>query len=185
MKQLLDSDCRLSIRDVVDKLSIMRETIRLILKDKLRLQKLCAKLFPKNLTEEQKKCRVDVCRDWLEAVESENILKRVITCDESWLFEYDPETKRQSMQWVDEGEVRLKKAWMSKLEVKIMFVAFFDKKGLIHKEFLPQKTTSSDISANEFVVFSLSCGQTTPGCSTKTTHPCTLPLKFATFSAKD
>ncbi len=44
--------------------------------------------------------------------------------------------------------------------------------------------TSFDISANKFAGFGLGCGQTTPGCSTKTTHPCTLPLKFTTFSQK-
>ncbi len=103
------------------------------MKDELRLWKLYAKLVPKNLTEEQKKCRVDVCLDWLEATESENILKCAIT----WLFKYDPETTRQSMQWVGEGEPGLKKARVSKSQVKTMLVEFFDKKGLIHKEFLP------------------------------------------------
>ncbi len=79
-----------------------------------------------------------------EAIESENILKHVITCDELWLFEYDPETKHQSMQWVGEGKARPKKARMSKSQVKTMLVAFFDKKDLIHKEFLPQKTTMNE-----------------------------------------
>ncbi len=66
---------------------------------------------------------------------------RVITCNESWLFEYDPATKRQSMQCVCEDEARLKKAQVSKSQVKTMLVALFNKKGLIYKEFLPQKTT--------------------------------------------
>ncbi len=83
---------------------------------------------------------MNVCCDWLEAVESENILKCVITCDQSRLFEYNPETKHQSIQWIGEGEARPKKAWMSKSQVKTMSVVFFDKKGMIHKEFLPQKT---------------------------------------------
>ncbi len=62
VKQVLDSDCHLSISDVADELLINCETVRLIVKDKLRLWKLCAKLVPKNLTEEQKKHQVDVCR---------------------------------------------------------------------------------------------------------------------------
>ncbi len=65
----------------------------------------------------------------------------MITCDELWLFGYNPGTKRQSMQLVGEGEVKPKEARMSKSQVKTMLVAFFDKKGLIHKEFLSQKTT--------------------------------------------
>ncbi len=82
VKQLLNLDCCLSIRDITDKASINPETIRLIVKDKLRLRKLYAKLVRKNLTEEQKTRQADVCRDWLEAIESENILECVITCDE-------------------------------------------------------------------------------------------------------
>ncbi len=110
--------------------------------DKLHLWKLYAKLVSTKLTKEQKKHRADVCHDWLEAIKSENILERMITCDELQLFEYGPETKRQSMQWVGEGEARPKKAQMSKSQVKTRLVAFFDKKkGLICKEFLPHKTT--------------------------------------------
>ncbi len=29
--------------------------------------------------------------------------------DESWVFEYNPETKRQSMEWKEKGEARTKK----------------------------------------------------------------------------
>ncbi len=61
VNQLLDSDHCLSIRDVAHKLSINCETIRLIVKDEeLLLQKLCAKLVPKNLIVEKKKQRLDV-----------------------------------------------------------------------------------------------------------------------------
>jgi hypothetical protein len=37
----------------------------------------------------------------------------VITGDESWVFQCDPEIKRQSLQWKSPGSPRLKKAWMS------------------------------------------------------------------------
>ncbi len=81
---------------------------------------------------------IDTNRIYVYTVtESENIHKRAIT----WLFKYNPETQRQSMQWVGEGEAGLKKARMSKSQVNTMLVEFFDKKGLIYKEFLPQKTT--------------------------------------------
>jgi len=31
-----------------------------------------------------------------------NFLDKIITGDESWCFAYDPETKRQSSEWVGE-----------------------------------------------------------------------------------
>ena len=64
------------------------------------MRKICAKMVPRLLNEQQKERRVQVCHDILEELETEpNLLGRVITGDESWIFEYDPETKRQGFQW--------------------------------------------------------------------------------------
>jgi hypothetical protein len=36
----------------------------------------------------------------LEQIQADShFLDKVITCDETWIFTYDPETKRQSMHW--------------------------------------------------------------------------------------
>ena len=57
-------------------------------------------MVPKNLTTEQKANRRDVCLDLLDHLEREpEFFSRVITGDESWILEYDPETKRQSREW--------------------------------------------------------------------------------------
>jgi histone-lysine N-methyltransferase SETMAR len=41
-----------------------------------------------------------MCQNVLEKIEEDpDFLNSVVTCDETWLFQYDPETKRQSMQW--------------------------------------------------------------------------------------
>jgi hypothetical protein len=58
--------------------------------------------------------------------------------DDSWCFMYDLETKRQSETWLSAKkpkaqEVRLQKSW-----VKTMFIAFFNTKGNIHHEFVPE-----------------------------------------------
>jgi len=58
------------------------------------------KFVPKNLTIEQKDNRKDVCLHLLERIQRDrNFLKNVVTDDETWIFEYDPETKRQSKEW--------------------------------------------------------------------------------------
>ena len=60
------------------------------------MRNMCAKIVLKNLTTEQKASLKDVCLDLLDRLEKEpEFFSRVITGDELWILEYDPETKRQ------------------------------------------------------------------------------------------
>jgi len=43
-----------------------------------------------------------------------NLFKHVITGDEMWIFEYDPDTKQQSLDWHKSNTPRPKKAIMNK-----------------------------------------------------------------------
>ena len=45
------------------------------------------------------------------------------------------------MQWKTAASPRPKKARMSKSKIKVMLIAFFDKKGLVHHEFVPEGQT--------------------------------------------
>ena len=65
----------------------------------LSMRKICAKVVPKLLTIGPKSRWMEVCQDILERPETEpNLLQNDITGDKLWVFEYDPETKRQSLQ---------------------------------------------------------------------------------------
>jgi len=54
------------------------------------------KKVPKQLTAQQKQREVTIFQDLPER--QDDILGRVITGDETWVYQYDPETKRQSAQ---------------------------------------------------------------------------------------
>ena len=69
------------------------------------------------------------------------VMERVITGDESWFFQYDPETKRQCLEWRSKGSPRPKKARMPKSKVKCMVVCFFDSLGIVHKGWVPAGQT--------------------------------------------
>ena len=85
---------------------------------------MCAKFIPKLLTTEQKDLRSEIAQDNLEMVsDDENVLKKVITGDESWIFGYDSETKQQHSQW------------------KSMLIIFFDCEGVVHYEFATRGQT--------------------------------------------
>ena len=84
-------------------------TVRIILVDTLGMRKVCAKMVPRLLTEEQKAQRLNACRDILQQMEAdEKLLENVIT-ENPWVFQYDPETKRQSRQWKSVFSPRPKK----------------------------------------------------------------------------
>ena len=141
---LVRSDRRLTLGMISSELNLNRfTTLRILTQDYLDMRKECAKMVPKNLTTEQKANRRDVCLDLLDRLEREpEFFSRLIISDESWILEYDPETKRQSREWHTANSPPPKKARKSKSKIKLMLICFFfDSQGIVHKEFvLPEQT---------------------------------------------
>ena len=72
-----------------------KETVGQILPVELNVTKVCAKMVPKNLSLDQKLARQQVCSDFLERLkEKPGLMGNIITCDDTWIFHYDVETKR-------------------------------------------------------------------------------------------
>ena len=100
------------------------------------------KMVPRLLNEGQKERRVQVCQDILEQLETEpNLLKRVFTGNESWIFEYDPLTKRQSLEWKSALSPKAIKARVFKFKTKVMLITFCYVHGIIHAKFLQEGQT--------------------------------------------
>ncbi|GFT96825.1 histone-lysine N-methyltransferase SETMAR [Nephila pilipes] len=113
-----------------------------IMTEDLKKKKLCARFVPHTLTTEQKEHRIASSEDLIAAADEDpNFLKTIVTGDESWCLEYDPETKRQSSEWTSPGKGRPMKDRASKSKTKTMLLVFFDSRGIIHHEFLRQGST--------------------------------------------
>ena len=67
-----------------------------------------------------------------------DLLKKIITSDESWVYDYDIETKAELSQWKRSEEPRPKTAAQVRSYVKVLLAVFFDCNGVVHLEFLPQ-----------------------------------------------
>ena len=109
---------------------------------------MCAKIVPKNLTTEQKANRRDVCLDILDCLEREpGFFSHVITGDESWILEYDPDTKQQSREWHTSKLSPFQESKNEQIQNQIdahLFFFFFDSQGIVHKEFVPPGQTINE-----------------------------------------
>ena len=107
------------------------------------MRKVCAEMVPKELTKEQKNRRVTIYQDLLER--QDEILGHVIKDDETWVHQYDPETKRQSAQWKTANSPWPKKFRQSKSRVKKMLLTFFEIRGIVHYKFVPTGQTVNQV----------------------------------------
>ena len=67
----------------------------------LRMKRKAAKIVPKLQNFEQKQCRIDSAQEMLATLNDDSdLLKKVISGDESWVYSYDIETKAESSRFV-------------------------------------------------------------------------------------
>ena len=142
VREKVRSDRRLTVRMIADELSMNSERVWRIITEDLGMRKVCAKMVPRLLNDGQKENHVQVYQDILKQLEIiPDLLSRVVTDDESWIFKYNPLTKRQSLEWKSASSLRPKKARLFKSKIKVMLIVFFDVHGIVHLEFLPQGQT--------------------------------------------
>jgi hypothetical protein len=120
-EELARSDPSLGVRDISTWFNIARETVRKTLVENLGMRKRMCQNGSKEFndrTKVDKKNRLCWFVGNFECWTAEpHILDTVVTGDESWITAYNPETKRQSMQWKTKnspGTPHKKKACMSK-----------------------------------------------------------------------
>ncbi|UYV85017.1 hypothetical protein LAZ67_X004272 [Cordylochernes scorpioides] len=115
----------------------------------LRSTLVAAKFVPKLLNCDQKQHRMNIANEMLDSVRDDpNLLQRVITGDEAWVYGYDVEIKAQSSQWKLPHEPKPKKARQVRSNVKVLLTVFFDCRGVVHHEFLPQGRTVNYLKRN-------------------------------------
>jgi len=70
-----------------------------------------------------------------------DFLSRLVTMEETWLYQYDPETKQQSMEWRHSGSPRPKIFRLQKSAGKVLASIFWDQDGILFTDYLPKGQT--------------------------------------------
>ena len=125
IKNFMDKDRRVSIETISALFDVSVGTVYTIIREELKMQKICMKFVPR-VQRDQKERHCHESREIVELINSHpTVLDAVVTCDESWIYWYDPETKRQSSQWKYAGSPKPKKARQSKSTHKLLMIPFF------------------------------------------------------------
>ncbi|KAG5314739.1 SETMR methyltransferase, partial [Acromyrmex insinuator] len=115
VREMLANNRKLTIRELAEDLNIAYGSIQDIVVNDLGLRRVAAKLVPKELNFMQKRDRVDIAKDMISKTESDpTFIKRIITGDETWVYEYDTQSRHQAKG----QEERLKEIGARRLNTK-------------------------------------------------------------------
>ena len=132
-----------SLRDIASEVGISFGAVQSILTDILGMPKVSARWVPKLLTEHQKGSRLDISRYFLSRYENdpEEFIDQVVTQDETWVHHFDPESKKQSMQWKHPSSPPSKKFKRVSSARKVMASIFWDNQGVVRVDYLREGCT--------------------------------------------
>jgi len=94
--ELILEDCRISGKSIAEQLGISRERVGSIIHEDLDMRKLSDKWIPKCLNTDQKRQRCQSSEQHLEFFRRDpnDFMSQLVTMDETWLYNYDQETKQ-------------------------------------------------------------------------------------------
>ena len=118
---------RITIREDAEDVSISVGSCHAIFSNVLGMKHVVVKFVRKLLNFYQKNRNMSITQDLLNDVNDDpDLLKRIITGDETWVYGYDVKTKAQLSQWRHSGLPSLIKGLQGRSNVKVLLTVFFD-----------------------------------------------------------
>lgn len=147
-------DRRVTIDEVANRLQISHGSAYEIIHNRLGFHKVCARWVPKQLTMLHKQTRLDICQQNLDRYgnEGDAFLDRIITGDETWIHHYEPESKRQSMEWKHPQSPTKKKFKSQPSAGKLMLTVFWDSQGPVLEHYQERGSTINSARYSEMLI---------------------------------
>ena len=131
VESLIKEHPKMTYVAIQDIMKISSASLTRILHDSLGVRKRCVRWVPHKLSEARERGRVDWCTHMLRKFDggrSPRVLD-IVTGDETWVYQFDPETKQQSAVWVFPDENPPVKFEINRSASKQMIAYFFAKFG--------------------------------------------------------
>ena len=135
IKEIIEGDARLTVRDIARKVGISLSTVHLILKKHLKVRKISARWVPHLLTDEQKRQPVKVAKKLLQMFPKydKKQFANVVTGDETWVHYFEPVKTVSNKIWATKHSKRPKIAKRSLSTKTVLYAIFFSGEGVAIK----------------------------------------------------
>lgn len=157
VKDLIEENPRQTISEICRKLETRYELTRGILKDHLRMTKVCSVWVPYNLTQKNKTDRVLCCQSLLQLFDEFTIpqlLKQMVIIDETWITFEPGRSRKDSRYWHEVGTPRGQISQTRQTAKKTM--ALIAMTG--DKKFYAETTQPNEkVNAERYIEFSKNC----------------------------
>jgi len=102
VEKLIRDYRRIKVLDIARTMQTSCGSVETINHDHLKMSKVSARWVPRNLTDHDRARRVATSQEFVDLFESDsvNIVRQIVTGDETWVHLWDPESKVESMQWM-------------------------------------------------------------------------------------
>ena len=129
VERLVLNNRRIKVAELASECGISDGSVYTIIHEHLGMSKVSAR----NLNMQDHQQRVESSQELLEAYNAnpEDFHTRLVTGDETWLHHWNPDTKKESMQWKCPGSPPPKKFRTQPSASKVMAMVFWDSKGII------------------------------------------------------
>ena len=140
-------DRRRDLRSIASEVGISFGTGQSIQTNILGMSKVLARWVPRMLTDDQKRTWLDISKYLLSRYEDDpgDFIEKVVTQDETWVHDFDPESKMQSKQLTYSGSSRRRTFKRVHLAGKVMASILWDSQAMIIIDYLQQCNIIIDV----------------------------------------
>jgi [histone H3]-lysine36 N-dimethyltransferase SETMAR len=132
--QRIEANPATSTRQLSQELGPSRWTIGRHLHQLGKTSKRCREV-PHDLTAKQAEERVKICKELLTNPQDQRFYRRIVTCDEKWIYLRNP---NKSNQWLSRGQPAEPVVKRKSFETKVMLCVWWNYEGVLHFELVPE-----------------------------------------------